>query len=289
MPSCEIMKTNRAQEILEKLVGVFESGELVNIIAKRPVFNSDNQSEKPSDKWSISNQIIQIISGTDDARGYKQWQKVGRQVQKGAKAIYIIAPMTRKRRKVNKETGEEEENCYISGFRYIPVFRYEDTEGAPLAGTQELIPETLPPLFELAEKIGVKVLYKSGKIGKHRGALGTFHPIEKEIHLFTKDEGVFFHELAHAAHATFRCLFTETTKKERETVAEIVAAVLSVKYGQGINSGIVSRSWRYIQRFNDNQPEKAIRAINRLLNDIKKVLEILLLEENEEKDVQKIA
>jgi hypothetical protein len=28
-----------------------------------------------------------------DARGFRQWQKANRQVKKGAKAIYILAPM----------------------------------------------------------------------------------------------------------------------------------------------------------------------------------------------------
>lgn len=271
----------QAQNILDKLISVFESGELVDVIADRATFNADGKYSKPSDKWSLSNYILQLIQGTSDARGYKQWLKVKRQVKKGTKAVYILAPLTRKGKKKNKQTEEEEEYRYISGFRYIPVFRYEDTEGQPLAGTQELIPEVLPPLLGIAEKIGVKVIYKSGKEGKQRGALGTFHPIEKEIHLFSSDDRVFFHELAHAAHATFRCLLTETTPDERETVAEIAAAVLSVKYGKKINSGAISRSWEYIQRNNDGQPEKAMQTITRLLGDIQKVLQILLQEESQ--------
>ncbi|MCD5401133.1 ArdC family protein [candidate division NPL-UPA2 bacterium] len=275
------MKTNKAQEILEKLLGVFESGELVNIIAKRPLFNVDNQGDKPSDNWSIMNQIIQLTGYTEDARGYKQWKKVGRQVKKGAKALYILAPIVQKRKKKNKETGEEEEYQYLGGFRYIPVFRYEDTEGDPLPGTQDVTPKTLPPLFQVAERLGVKIEYLPGKVGRFHGGYGSFNPREKKIHLFTQEDSTFFHELAHAAHASFKNLNTETTHEERETVAETVAAVLLVKYGQEINSTIISKNWNYLVRHNKRKPEKALKMISRVLNDIKKILEILL-EENQE-------
>jgi len=33
---------------------------------------------------------------TEDARGFRQWQKVGRRVKKGAKAFYILAPIRKK-------------------------------------------------------------------------------------------------------------------------------------------------------------------------------------------------
>ena len=281
MPPREVMKMKKAQEILDKLIEVFESGELVNIIAKRPLFNADNQSVKPSNKWSITNQILQLISDTEDARGYNQWLKVKRQVKKGAKAIYILAPLTRKRKKVNKQTGEEEEHVYISGFKFIPVFRYEDTEGQPLAGTQNITPETLPPLFPVAERLGIKVEYLPGKVGKFHGAYGSYNPKQQKINLYTAEESTFYHELAHAAHATFKNLATETTNEERETVAEIVAAVLLVKYGEKVDSTIISKNWNYLVRHNEGNPEKALKMISRVLNDIKKVLEILL-EENQE-------
>jgi len=84
---------------------------------------------------------------TEDARGFRQWQKIGRRVKKGAKAFYILAPIRKKvpvkiRREVERinENGETEiveveETIYVDklvGFKSIPVFRYEDTEGKPL-------------------------------------------------------------------------------------------------------------------------------------------------------------
>lgn len=58
--------------------------------------------------------------------GYNAWQKRGRQVIKGQKAIRIYAPNTRKRR--NENTDEEE--YYLSGFRLAATFDVSQT-GVP--------------------------------------------------------------------------------------------------------------------------------------------------------------
>ena len=50
--------------------------------------------------------------------GFHDWRKVGRSVAKGAKAVYVLAPMTRK-----DDTGESE----LTGFRAVPVFDISDT------------------------------------------------------------------------------------------------------------------------------------------------------------------
>lgn len=277
------MKENsadRASEVLSKLLSVFESGKLVNIIAKQPLFINGDKTNKPSDLWSISNQILQIVNLTEDARGYKQWQKVGRQVKKGTNAFYISAPLVRKWKEINRLTGEEEERAFILGFKFIPVFRYEDTEGTPLSGTQEVIPKTLPPLFDVAEKLGVKVEYLPGRIGRQSSkAFGSFNPNNAKIKLYTADDKVFFHELAHAAHSTFRCLKT-ASPIEVEVVAETTAAVLAVMHGQEFVSGSIAESWEYVRTYS-GEANKALQNINRFLNDVKKVLQIIFNEDKE--------
>lgn len=62
--------------------------------------------------------------------GAKTWEKKGRWILKGQKAIRIYAPVTRKIRKVNGKTGEEEEEFIVSNFRLIPVFDVAQT-GVP--------------------------------------------------------------------------------------------------------------------------------------------------------------
>ncbi len=46
----------------------------------------------PSGKWSFTNRTLMFLSGTGDARGFRQWKKAGRYVRKGTKAIFILAP-----------------------------------------------------------------------------------------------------------------------------------------------------------------------------------------------------
>src|SRR4051794_40846156 len=46
--------------------------------------------------WSLCNQLLVLLAGTADARGYRQWQEGGRHVKKGAKSIRILASCTRR-------------------------------------------------------------------------------------------------------------------------------------------------------------------------------------------------
>jgi hypothetical protein len=58
---------------------------------------------------------------TSDARGYRQWQEVGRQVKKGEKSLPILVPIVRKRTTENRETDQEEETSYLAGFTSAPA------------------------------------------------------------------------------------------------------------------------------------------------------------------------
>ncbi len=146
------MNAERAREALHRLLSMFQSGDLPEAIA-RTLIRPKAGCERPCDKWSLGNRLLMMAAGTEDARGYRQWQEVGRQVKKGAKAIYIFAPVTKKKveRVTDPETGEEreEERTVVVGFRHVPVFRYEDTEGKPLPEPDYAPPEP-PPLRDVA-------------------------------------------------------------------------------------------------------------------------------------------
>lgn len=62
--------------------------------------------------------------------GYKQWQNdFDRQVKKGATAIHICAPITRKLTKKEKAEISSEQEYKVVGYRYIPVFDVRQTTG----------------------------------------------------------------------------------------------------------------------------------------------------------------
>ena len=56
-----------------------------------------------------------------EVKGYRQWKKEGRQVQKGEGGISIFAPLTRKA----KKTNDDEE---VFGFRLVSVFDISQTK-----------------------------------------------------------------------------------------------------------------------------------------------------------------
>lgn len=215
-----------------------------------------------------------LAAGTMDARGYQQWRQVGRQVRAGAKAIYILAPVTRKvtRKVADPETGQEreEEVTVVTGFRPVPVFRVEDTVGEPLPPEPDYSPSELPPLREVAERLGVKVEYRPAR---RDAPLGQYGLVSRTIVLHTHDPDVFFHELAHAVHATFRPL-RPGQHPEQELVAETAAAVLCELYGY---RGYCWHAWQYLRHYADCRDAQAVlRAIMRVLSDVEEVLRRIL-------------
>jgi hypothetical protein len=177
------------------VVQLFSSKQLPDLCAKALI----NAPAKPSSRWSFGNQLLMLLAGTNDARGFRQWQEVGRTVSRGSKAFYILGPVRKRvRRKVSdkpEEPGEEYTDVLV-GFMPIPVFRYEDTQGQDLPVYQ---PKAPPPLMEVAERFGMRVQYER----LHPGVYGATDHINKIILLATEDADVFFHELGHAIHRSF--------------------------------------------------------------------------------------
>ena len=178
----------------------------------------------PSEKWSRFNRLIMGMQGTNDARGYKQWESVGRHVKKGSKAIHILAP--RFIHEKDAKTGEKKK--VMAGFLGIPVFRVEDTDGDPLP---EYVPKTEinPDLLKLVEKRGINIEWCNSV----RGEGGYVDTAGTKMVLCSEDFGVLAHELIHLYDG-------DTTKQKgsqdpiQETVAELGACVLAQIYGHDI-------------------------------------------------------
>ena len=258
------------QKAVDSLLEMFKTGQMPEAVAFNIIRKQKGVCYKPSDRWSIGNQILQLLQGTDDARGFKQWKDVGRNVVKGAKAIHIMAPMTVKAKKTNPSTGEEEERTVIVGFRPIPVFKYEDTKGQELDCIPDFVPPEPPPFWNVAEKMGIKVSYSP----MLSNFLGRFNMRSNRIQLCSKDAVVFFHELAHAVHNTFTDL-----QSCPHDVAEVVAefSAITLAHIQGIK-GFERQGWEYIQAVTKSKdtPEAALKFIMQCLADVEKVVSIIL-------------
>lgn len=254
----------RADSELEKIVQLFSTRELPDLCVKALI----NSPAKPSSKWSFGNQLLALLAGTADARGFRQWQKAGRSVRKGAKAIHILGPVSKKVRRPQSDITGETEDEYtevLVGFMPVPVFRYEDTEGRDLPVYQ---PRDPPPLLEVAERFGMKVHYE--RLGS--GIYGATDHTSKTIILATEDYDTFFHELAHFIHRSFEPKTGHGQEPEAETIAQLVAATLARLYGKPADSF----SWSYIAAYtSSNNPHQVGRACMRVLDRTKKVLDLI--------------
>lgn len=260
-------KATIIQNAVVTLMTMFQSGNFPEQVAMTIIRKAEGDSI-PADSWSFANRLLMASQGTSDARGFRQWQDVGRHIKKGSKAIYILAPLTKKIVEKDEATGEETARIIIVGFRPISVFRLEDTDGKPLP-TFDYTPKKFPPFFDVADKLGVKVEYKALRSDYY----GRYTSGQGKIELCSEDTVVYYHELAHAVHDTFVDL-RKCDKAKKEIVAELAALVLCEISGV---SGYQWQGYKYISAYcADSKPETALKNAMSVLNDVEKIVSIVL-------------
>src|ERR1700677_3804839 len=142
-----------AQAAAQKIVHAFEdANSLPQPLAQMFIRRKDTPHCR---KWSWGNQLLVILNGFTDARGFHQWHEVGRNVKKGEKAFYILGPV--KKELLDKVTGEEK--VLIVGFKGGAVFACAQTEGEPLASGDPDIENWIQtlPLLDVAKTWGLAV------------------------------------------------------------------------------------------------------------------------------------
>lgn len=204
-----------------------------------------------------------FLSGTSDARGFRQWKSVNRFVKRGARAIYILVP-----RIVCRETETGEEESHLAGFLAKPVFRVEDTDGELLDYEKMELPEF--PLIEKAKEWGISVKAIPGNYSYY----GYFSEGRKEIGLATKEETVFFHELAHAAHHKVLGNNKNIPSWREEIVAELGSAVLCRMVGK--TSKYLGNNYRYIRHYAEKTNSTPIQACMKIMGEVEATLSLIL-------------
>lgn len=278
------MDRERLTSIVAKLRQEIEADTLPRSLAKS--FLMAQQDDRPSARWSAGNRWIMLVNGTEDARGFRQWEEVGRWVKKGAKAFYILGPITRTVEvpRVDPDTGEEivERRTVLVGFTGIPVFRFEDTDGKPLE-RPDYRPPVLPPLAHLADYWGICVTYAPAS-GRFYGTYTWQENGQEQILLCTHEEDTWFHELAHAAHRRLQGHLQGGQDARQEIVAGLAAAILAELYGMRVQ---VRRNVDYAKAYAHPDPVRALRAILGTLDEAEKVVGLIL--EEAAKAAQKVA
>lgn len=224
-------KNPKIKEAMETLLKMFDEENLEKVA--HAVFRGDSI---PSDKWSFLNRVLMYLHDTEDARGFKQWQQAGRYVKRGSKAFYILGPVFKKIVEEKKlESGEivKEAKEILAGFKAIPVFRFEDTEGAPVI--REAYELNIPYEFTgIIQELGVKV--DAVRFGGY--AYGSYNLINKQIKLASPDIEVFLHELSHAIDDKLNGL-KPGQRNDQEVTAEFSAAVIGYLMGYKVPLGNV--------------------------------------------------
>jgi hypothetical protein len=95
----------KAESVAKRILEAFERGEIPRALAQ------------------VYIHLLVALAGHSDARGYRQWQDVGRHVKKGERAFGILAPLTRKVSETDGDSRETKERVAVYGFRYVPGLR----------------------------------------------------------------------------------------------------------------------------------------------------------------------
>lgn len=253
----------KVKSALKGILDAFEKGDIPAAITMAVHPNFD----VPMSKWSLMNRLIAALAGTIDARGYRQWLEVGRQVKKGTKSFAIIAPRIKKVEMEDRESDDFVPVHKLIGFIAVPVHRVEDTVGVPLKYEKLELPRL--PLLEVAEYWGIKTIAVPG----NHDFYGSYRLSSKEIHLASPEELVFFHELAHAAHDRFSPL-EGGQHWHQEIVAELSAACLCRLVGKASEN--LGNSHRYISVYADEAKLSPFQVCMQVLRDVERVVNSIL-------------
>ena len=261
------MKTGLIQTALDKLFSMFQSQQFPAEIGWQIIRRRKGDHPLPSDAWSAGNRWIMLANGTSIAMGFGQWHRFGRSVKPGSSAFYIFAPLSKK---IHGDDETADPRTIITGFRLIPVFRQEDTVGKSLPTNMDLTPAALPPLFDVAAKLGVSAVRYVPFDGH---ALGIYNVGSKEIRLSEKSALTFYHELMHHLDSQ-----TEPIRPgrlcEAELIAELGGSVLCAL--QGI-TGYEAGSYRYLQMYAENKaPEEVLKSLMAVASRVDQLVGVFL-------------
>ena len=254
----------KVKEALNVILEQFENGDIPEAVA----LTCYPQVDIPMTKWSLLNRLLAYSSGTQDARGIRQWNTIGRHPRKGSKAIHIFAPVGR------KVKDEKDDEMIVYSFILVPVFRVEDTDGKPVEYPKLIIPEL--PLLKRAEAWGISVKAVAGSSYFY----GAYAQGRKEIVLASPEESVFFHELCHSAHHRIIGKLTPGQDWRQEIVAELGAIVLCKLIGKEPDKAL-GNGYRYIARYAEKAKLSTYAATLRVLGDTEQVLGLILSQDSE--------
>jgi hypothetical protein len=248
----------QAEQAAQRILSAFQAGNLPKALAPIFICRRDNV---PCRQWSWSNQLLAALMGYSDARGFRQWQAVGRCVKKGEKGFPIMVPMISKRESTDAQTGEKREAKFLRGFSHTTVFGYQQTEGAELPGNAEntAFIDGLP-LIDLARSWDLNVETYTGRADRAHG----WYRHGRAIALGVENLSTWSHELLHAADDRLGTLVERGQHWRSEVVAELGGAILLEMLGlpEAADRG---GCWSYVSAYARDGGLEPVTACQRVL------------------------
>lgn len=169
-------------------------------------------------------------------KGFNEWKKHGRFVEKGAKAIKVLAPLIGQKKEKEESNNEEKEKNVLYGFRYVNVFDVSSTDGEELpTPTVKLLEgdgeQEKALLQEWIQKIDVPVIFEN--TGE---ANGYYHLIHYYIAIHEGRSTIqqlktLIHEYGHHLLHSKGTIVEQEGSCIREAQAEAVAYVVMNHFG----------------------------------------------------------
>lgn len=284
-----VMSVEDVNKTLEDtLDGVFKSDrfmDLLNVMSKMK-------------SYSLNNTLLIVAQQPQSTMvmGYKEWQKLGRFVEKGEKGIKILAPLVGKveQEKVDpvskqpvldsKGVPETEEARVLKGFRLVSVFDVSQTNGKEIPSVRDFISR------EMANDDYMSKLYQDYKTflvdtkevdisekETEKGVGGYFNRETEEIVISstanvndTEKFRVLIHEYAHALLHNKESTMKDLPRQHKEAQAESVAYVVSNYYGldsSAVSAGYIA-TWSQDMKLAKQALQEVQEVANTIIEDI---------------------
>lgn len=271
-----------AKQLEEGTKAVFESARYEEYLRVMSKFS----------KYSVRNTILIAMQRPDASlvAGYSAWQtNFGRQVNKGERAIKILAPMTytatRERDMINPDTNQpmiddsgrvmkEQVEVTIPSFRVTNVFDVKQTSGRPLPTIVEDLEGSVQGYRDFVEALR-RVSPVPIQFEEMDGKDGYYHQVEQRIAINDdlserQTMAAMIHEMSHAKlHALDPNNLKESAKargKDQRTMeveAESVSFVVNSHFGIDTSAN----SWGYVASWSKNKELPELHASLQVIKD----------------------
>ena len=243
-----ILDTNKIEKIMAQYtakMGIFHNYSLGNLVLAH-----------------YQLQMMGYKEGLELLAPYKRWNKINRNVRKGEKAVYILAPIFKE---IKNEEGEVIDKKMW--FKKVPVFDLQQTEGEPFEPNYVINPTQLS-FKEISSRLNIPV-YESEKMITRGYTNGREIWVSKHT-----SEGkqlcTLFHELAHYFlhfNKDRKELTSATKELEAEAISFMVASALGIT---NTESGAYITNWA-----GENSPELIEGKGEKLIRTASKIIDLL--------------